>query len=527
MKRLIFLPLILFVFTLNAQLDTVNIGTGPNSRNGDPLRNAFQKVNKVIERMNTISPSVNEIVLPEQVTVPELPQNYTPDTLLVLSNGRIYFTTKDKLNDIIYPVIPPSFTKGSYYVATNGNDDNPGTYSLPFATLQKGMDVLGAGDTLYVRGGTYTPSNSTVEAGWQAMAYASSKSGTAADTIKVWAYPGEIPVFNCVNITGSTYDRAGVMLLASDYWYFKGIVMSYVTQGGTDLRGVGFFDYDGAHNKFENCIAHHNGGPGFQAREGVDGLLYKNCDSHSNYDALTATPGDNADGWDIGFTTGDSHINFLGCRSYDNADDGFDCYMGTVSYTAIIAFDNCWSWHNGYRSDGLTKGGDGCGFKLGYDPSTNTAITRRFVRNCIAYNNRLIGYSQESSGIKKELYNNIAYANRTWGFSFYHLEVPDIVRNNISFANVEGSCEEQHYAGGTARTIDYNSWTTAMEVTVSSADFASTNGGQLAFARTATGALPTITFLHLVTGSDMINVGLDVGLPYLGDAPDLGCFELE
>jgi hypothetical protein len=477
--------------------------------------------------VNAISPSIGEIVLPNKITVPQMPENYTPDTLLVLSHGRIYFTTKDKLNDIIYPVIPPSYTKGTYYVATNGNDGNAGTYSQPFATLQKGMDMLSAGDTLYVRGGNYSPTASTVAGGWQAMAKADSHSGTSTDTIKVWAYPGEVPQFNCSAISGNSYDRAGVMLLSSDYWYFRGLVMTHVTQGGTDLRGVGFFTYDGAHNKFENCVASSCGGPGFQAREGVDGLLYLNCDSHSNYDAMTATPGDNADGWDIGFTTGDSHINFLGCRSYDNSDDGFDCYMGSTAYTAIIAFDSCWSWHNGYRTDGTTKGGDGCGFKLVYDPGTNTSITRRFVRNSIAYNNRLIGFSQESSGIKKELYNNIAYANKTWGYSFYHLEVPDIVRNNIAFANIEGDCEEQHYSGGTARTIDYNSWTTALEVTVTQADFASVNGGQLAFTRQSDGSLPVITFLHLSTGSDMIDMGTDVGLPYLGTAPDLGPFELQ
>jgi|GEM_PF-1791712 len=42
-----------------------------------------------------------------------------------------------------------------YYVATNGNDGNLGTLSLPFQTLSGAANHLNPGDTLYVRGGTY------------------------------------------------------------------------------------------------------------------------------------------------------------------------------------------------------------------------------------------------------------------------------------------------------------------------------------------------------------------------------------
>ncbi len=38
-------------------------------------------------------------------------------------------------------------------------------------------------------------------------------------------------------------------------------------------------------------------------------------------------------------------------------------------------------------------------------------------------------------------------------------------------------------------------------------------------------SLPDITFGHLVQGSDLIDKGVNVGLPYSGSAPDLGPFE--
>ncbi|MHC4125818.1 MAG: CBM96 family carbohydrate-binding protein, partial [Planctomycetota bacterium] len=48
-----------------------------------------------------------------------------------------------------------SHTPASYYVSTTGNNNAAGTEEAPFATIQKGVDMLSAGDALYIRGGTY------------------------------------------------------------------------------------------------------------------------------------------------------------------------------------------------------------------------------------------------------------------------------------------------------------------------------------------------------------------------------------
>src|SRR4051812_18671377 len=50
-----------------------------------------------------------------------------------------------------------------YYVAPNGSDSNAGTMAAPWATLQKGATTAAAGDTVWIRGGTYkitTPATS-------------------------------------------------------------------------------------------------------------------------------------------------------------------------------------------------------------------------------------------------------------------------------------------------------------------------------------------------------------------------------
>jgi hypothetical protein len=42
----------------------------------------------------------------------------------------------------------------TYYVATDGDDANPGTIGQPLATIQKAQEFVSPGDTVYVRGGT-------------------------------------------------------------------------------------------------------------------------------------------------------------------------------------------------------------------------------------------------------------------------------------------------------------------------------------------------------------------------------------
>jgi len=61
--------------------------------------------------------------------------------------------------------IPASAAAATYYVATNGSDSNSGTsVSSPFKTMQHAADLTNPGDTVYVRGGTYTFSGSSAPA---------------------------------------------------------------------------------------------------------------------------------------------------------------------------------------------------------------------------------------------------------------------------------------------------------------------------------------------------------------------------
>jgi hypothetical protein len=113
-------------------------------------------------------------------------------------NGTNPVTASIKTRDESSPI----GTGNNYYVATSGNDNNPGTDALPFRTIQKAVSLLQAGDTVYIKAGTYTETISIYGPG--------SPSGTASNYITVRNYgndeviiDGGCSLANNINLGGS------------------------------------------------------------------------------------------------------------------------------------------------------------------------------------------------------------------------------------------------------------------------------------------------------------------------------------
>jgi hypothetical protein len=62
-------------------------------------------------------------------------------------------------------------------------------------------------------------------------------------------------------------------------------------------------------------------------------------------------------------------------------------------------------------------------------------------------------------------------------------------------------------------------------VTPTDADFISVDTTGVRGPRKSDGSLPDINFMHLASNSQFVNAGTNVGLSFIGTAPDLGCFE--
>jgi len=95
---------------------------------------------------------------------------------------------------------------GAFYVASNGDDANPGTIEAPWRTVAKGLSSLAAGDTLYVRGGTYV----------ERIKDPPLASGTSSAPVLVQAYEEERPV-----IQGLLWVKG------ASYWTFDGVNVTW------------------------------------------------------------------------------------------------------------------------------------------------------------------------------------------------------------------------------------------------------------------------------------------------------------
>ncbi len=65
---------------------------------------------------------------------------------------------------VVAAALPEMLYAKSYYVAPGGDDGNTGTIDAPFATVKRAHDngALQSGDVIYLRGGTYYPTEQTV-----------------------------------------------------------------------------------------------------------------------------------------------------------------------------------------------------------------------------------------------------------------------------------------------------------------------------------------------------------------------------
>jgi MYXO-CTERM domain-containing protein len=401
-------------------------------------------------------------------------------------------------------LLPLSARAADYYVATDGSDDNPGTLEAPFATVERGQEEASPGDTVFIREGVYEFSSTT-----RTVGVSFTKSGTESSRINYFAYPGERPIFDLFEVLPNA--RVTGFDVNCSYIHIRGIEIRGVQQiiegdsWGVRIRGNG--------NILEHLDVHDCEAPGVFITSGADNLVL-NCDSHHNYDPLEG--GGNGDGFGC-HSTGDNNV-ISGCRAYANSDDGYDF----INAPGTCIVERSFAFRNGYIPDTTTASGNGAGFKaggFGLDQSTFPAeIPRHAVHQCVAFGNRSQGFyaNHHPGGI--DFFNNVAFRN---GVNFNMLadvgESSHTLRNNVAMSP---GTAITNFSGG---TDDSNSWT--LNVSVSADDFLSVDEALALAPRNADGSLPDNDFMRLATGSDLIDAGEDVGLPFAGDAPDLGAFE--
>ncbi len=405
----------------------------------------------------------------------------------------------------------------TYYASPTGT--GVGTLADPCSFTSGLSKLTAAGDTLYLRGGIYN----------QSAKISINKSGTATARVAIMAYLNEKPILDFSTEPYSSSNPGVSLSSTSLYLHIKGLVIRYAGDNGMINNG--------SNHVIENCEFYGNCDTGLQHKGGGNNLIL-NCDSHDNFDYESGgigTPnyGGNADGFaDKQYTATDPNT-YDGCRAWNNSDDGWDFFQ-KIGNTII---KNSICYHNGPFTFDMTNHpryaidqawfnqftnlaaypnyGNGNGFKLGGD---FTAHNVEVIR-CLAVCNRVRGFDQNNNYGKMTILNTSSYKNGyNYGFGNNNGGTL-IIKNCVSLNSINSNA----YTVQTVTNIN-NSWNMPA-ITVNSADFVSLDTNQILTSRNLDGTYTT-PFMNLVSGSDLIDAGVFNVIPYAGNNPDLGYYEL-
>jgi hypothetical protein len=458
----------------------------------------------------------------------------------------------------------------TYYVATTGNDGASGDITHPWVTWQKAFITAVAGDTVYFRGGVWEPT--TQWYGGNNICYIKptsgiGHSGTPGNPICYFNYPGETPILDCKYIhTAGNYNTC-LLIQDADFLNFRGLTIRNVYQRTSNVSVVGINVYYGSNFNFENISIHDLGGRAWALMSynlsfAYDTVRWINCDVYNLADSLAEESGNLADGWKVVTNLKRQYYYWDGCRAWNTSDDGFD--VGGLG--GMVILNNCWAFNIGHLSHG-----DGNGFKIstidsvsyptkilihclaafchGYTNSANaieeidyqvsdTSYHRTNARiyNCTFYKNDM-GPGANTNALwhfRNSVYrNNISYMNRV-----INTAVPPGVRMNVVIYDYPYPESHNTWDALDPRPASWPPWFVETDsVTVNEASFVLTDSvagiTQLMSSRKVDYSLPDVTFLHLASGSNMIDAGIqvppwdnaNVTLSYNGVHPDLGYAE--
>lgn len=381
----------------------------------------------------------------------------------------------------------------TYYVATTGNNDNPGTEAQPWRSIGKAVDTMVAGDTTYVRGGTY--STETV--------VRFKRSGTQGAPIKLLNYPGESPVIDFVNFqVGKTV----TILHATG----QNMAMGYITIEGFEIKnGHDGIKFHSMHNSvIQKNWVHHNKNQGILGIGGHDNLFDRNIVNHNG--------------------------NFVGCANGDvtssggtvcNQTHGLYLHGDRYTITNNLIYDNL--------AAGIQQNGSGTS---SYSPKRHPSPAFAGAANWVIAHNTF-AYQSYASGLliwgalttNTRVENNIVYENkqalsassRGQGVFFTGSGASGIViRNNFAYATpTPGSTT--FIGGGATEGVGYTQSNNI--VNVSAPGFVN-----------APATVPASPNFALTAQSPAIDAGVSLavtkidfnGTPRLqGRAPDIGAYE--
>ena len=227
--------------------------------------------------------------------------------LLVLSNLLSCTCNTNATSDTAKSTPESSNLIGNtYYVAKDGSDGNPGTEALPWLTISHAAQTLVAGDTVYVKNGTYYENVSIII-----------NSGSAKKPITFANYPGQSPIIDGTNLTDPGYET-GLVFISQAYIIVEGFEIRNSPKG-PNFSGV--YNYQGHHNIFRKLKIHGISHSGIKLQSAaaseivIDGCEIFDTNRSLQDETISLMPA--------------SNVEIENCIIHDSPKEGINCKDGS------------------------------------------------------------------------------------------------------------------------------------------------------------------------------------------------------
>ena len=340
---------------------------------------------------------------------------------------------------IVAALVTVDAQANTYYVAATGSNAAAGTIAAPWQTLSYAVAQLNAGDTLYIRAGTYTGVANIIDS-----ALSTVRAGTSwANPITIAGYAGEAVVLQPPD------QHFGIALRTDGheaYLIFQDFTIDMINDSNGAWGGDGVYLSSGAnHNRFlrlevKNAMVNGIGFAVAAANSPFNEIV--NCSIHDN-----------------GRLAGVNQGYGIYAATSDNLYDGNQVY-NNGGYGIVIYNDRNTIRNNNIHGNG-THGGTNYGIDIGAEIASSSASN--LVYNNLIYGNNG-GISVYTNSSNTMVYNNTIY-NNARGIDIQYA-TGAIIENDIVYGNASAIT---NYAG--PATIDHNLMTDPAFVNAAAGDF--------------------------------------------------------
>ena len=227
-----------------------------------------------------------------------------------------------------------------YYVATNGNDGGAGTLASPWLTITYGYAQMSAGDTLYIRGGTYI----------EALAF--NTNGTSGNEYNIEAYQSEnviidgeagvgglnegLPAGSIIAtdpVSGRGYKYEGLVTVKGNYTNIVGLEVKRSMGRGYNINDCTNVNVTGGsvhHSRLGNILVYLD-----TTTVVIDGVEVYMAGEYAQYSRGSLT-------WPMAINMRGNFMTVRNCTIYNNWAEGLGAgkYANDVTFEDNILYDN-------------------------------------------------------------------------------------------------------------------------------------------------------------------------------------------